>query len=70
MASLEISLELNVICPKCDHYNDLRENDHEADYHYSNLAIERLSGKEMKIKDDFECLNCGEKIVLDDFYIN
>ncbi len=67
-ASLEITLELNAICPECEHHNDLRENDYEIDYFWSHLATERLNGK-FEIKEAHECFKCGTVFEIDDFEI-
>jgi len=67
--SLEISLELNAICPHCDNHNDLRERDYECDYFWSSRATDRLSGKHMDVKETHECYECGHVFEIDNFEI-
>jgi len=67
-ASLEITLDLNIVCPVCNHWNDVRENDHECDYHWSNLACKRLNGKH-EIKETHTCYDCGVEFSVDHYEI-
>lgn len=67
-SSMRISLEVNSICPTCDHDNDLRENDFEMDYFWTGQAIKRLNG-EREIKEIHNCIKCGSDFSINEFEI-